>query len=99
MARRSKLAWSAFCWIDSRVGGYPFGDFAESLQWRRPLDDWLAELGRHVYENVHFRLGLVGLEVSGEMYARQLASGVPTTRVYGLLVPEGTEIRYYAATK
>jgi hypothetical protein len=38
--------------IDPRVGGNPFGDFDESLQWRRALDDWLAELGRHVYENV-----------------------------------------------
>jgi hypothetical protein len=65
------------------VGGNPFGDFDESLQWRRALDDWLAELGRHVYENVRFRLGLVGMEVSGEIYAGQLASGVPTTRVYG----------------
>ena len=85
--------------IDPREGGYPFGDFDESLEWRRPLDDWLAELGRHVYENVRFRLGLVGMEVSGEIYAGQLASGVPTTRVYGLLVPEATEVRYYAATK
>ena len=85
--------------IDPRVGGNPFGDFDESLQWRRPLDDCLAELGRHVYENVRFRLGLVGMEVSGEIYAGQLASGVPTTRVYGLLVPEGTEVRCYAATK
>jgi hypothetical protein len=41
---------------------------------RRPLDDWLAELGRHVYEDVRFRLGLVGMEVSGEICAGQLAS-------------------------
>jgi hypothetical protein len=85
--------------IDSRVGGYPFGDDADSLQWRRPLDDWLAEIGRRVYENVRFRLGLVGMEVSGEMYAGELASEVPATRVSGLLVPEGAEIRYYPATK
>jgi hypothetical protein len=82
--------------IDSRVGAYPFGDFAESLQWRRPFDDWLADLGRRVYEEVPFRLGLVGVEVSGEMYADQLASGVPTSRANGLLIPEGNEIRYYA---
>jgi hypothetical protein len=89
----------AFGRIDSRVGGYPFGDFAESLQWRRPLDDWLADLGRHVYEEVPFRLGLVGVEVSGQMYADQLASGVPTTRANGLLVPEGNQLRYYPATE
>jgi hypothetical protein len=85
--------------IDSRVGGYPFGDDAESLQWRRPLDDWLAELGRRVYENVRFRLGLVGMEVSGEMYAGELASEVPATRLSGLLVPEGNEVRYHPATQ
>jgi hypothetical protein len=84
--------------IDSRVGGYPFGDFAESLEWRRQLDDWLADLGRRVYANVPYRLGLVGVEVSGEMYADELASGVPTSRANGLLIPEGKEIGYYAAS-
>jgi hypothetical protein len=39
------------------------------------------------------------MEVSGEMYAGELASEVPATRVSGLLVPEGDEIRYYPATK
>jgi hypothetical protein len=85
--------------IDSRVGGYPFGDFAESLQWRRPFDDWLADLGRRVYEEVPFRLGLIGVEVSGQMYSDGLASGVPTSRGNGLLVPKGNEIRYYGATE
>jgi len=47
-------------WVGSTRGWAEtaFGDFDESLEWRRPLDDWLAELGRHVYEHVRFRLEL-----------------------------------------
>lgn len=84
---------------DSRAGAYPFGDLEESLLWRRPIDDWLAELGRKVYEEVPFRLGIIGSEVSGQAYWHQMQWGVPADRADGYLIPDANELRYYPATK
>lgn len=84
---------------DSRVGAYPFGDIEDSLDWRRPIDDWLGDLGMRVFERVPFRLGLIGAEASGEVYSNELTAGVPTDRYFGYLIPVGNELRYYPATK
>jgi len=64
---------------------YPVGPFFRSRKtsplagdWQLPINDWLVELGRHVFEVVPFRLGLVGFEVSGKAYAGELfEEGVP----------------------
>jgi hypothetical protein len=84
--------------LDDRIGGYPFGDFKGSLEWRRPLDDWLARVGKDVYPDFPFRLGLIGMEVSGEAYARSLEGQVPADRWFGYLMPTPEGLRYLAAT-
>ncbi|MBD8000097.1 hypothetical protein [Oerskovia gallyi] len=50
------------------VDGFPFDDRsgAESLTWRRPLDEWLAGLGRSVHRTVPFRRAVIGFEVAGD---------------------------------
>ena len=51
--------------LDARIGAYPFGADGEasSLAWRKPLDEWLAQLAFEVRGAVSFKLALIGVEV------------------------------------
>lgn len=51
--------------LDHRVGGYPFGDTADSLAWREPIDRWFERVGLSVFEAVPFVHAVTGFEVSG----------------------------------
>ena len=82
----------------SEVGAYPFADVEKSLTWRQPLDSHLAEIARRVYKLVPFSLGLIGIEVSGEVESEDLKQGIPEDRPFGYLVPNGEALRYYPAT-
>ncbi len=84
--------------VEARVGGYPFGETIASLEWRRPLDDWLADIGRQIFRRVKFRLGLVGMEVSGDASSDRLESGIPADRPFGYLWPTDGELDYFPAT-
>lgn len=86
--------------IDARIGGFPFDKESgtASLSWRKPLDNWLADVGTRVYGVVPFQLALVGLEPLGEIHAEELKLGVPKARMYGILVPANGKLRYYEAT-
>jgi hypothetical protein len=81
---------------DPRVRGFPFGDDygKTTFPWRRPIDGWLADIGSRVYAEVLYRLGLIGCEVSGEVYADQLAAGVPDKHDIGYLYPLNGELAY-----
>lgn len=55
--------------IDSRIGYWPHGFIGEqdhSLEWRRPLDEWLASIGIQIYATARYRLGLVGYDAAME---------------------------------
>ena len=83
------------------VGAYPFdSDRGDASHWRRPVDTWLRGVASDVYERARFELGLIGHEVSGELYARNVVeTGVPERRWAGILLPDGAELRYYASTE
>ena len=83
------------------VGGYPSEpDLAASRHWREALDPWLATIGIRVSDRVAYRLGLIGFEVSGDMYAEDiLETGVPADHYPGLLWPTGETITYYPSTE
>lgn len=70
-----------------------------SLAWRRPIDDWLADLGARVYTAVDFRLGLIGNEVSGQIDATTFAANPPTHHSIGYLIPREGQLRYLPATE
>lgn len=93
------LPLGALARTDSAIGSFPFGDDGSerSFAWRRPLDGWLTDIGSRVYEDVQFRVGLVGFEVLGELRAQELVGGVPGERFYGLLVPTNTKLEYHEA--
>jgi hypothetical protein len=83
------------------IGGYPFEpEMATSRQWRDALDPWLASIGIRVYDQVVYRLGLIGFEVSGEIYADGIAAnGVPARHYPGLLWPSAGAVTYYPSTE
>jgi hypothetical protein len=87
---------------DPRVGAFPYPFEGEGalahLAWRRPIDDWLADIGRRVYARVGYSLGLIGDEVSGQVYAADLGEGPPDQRGIGYLIPTHGELRYWPAT-
>ena len=69
------------------VGAFPF-DVDDHELWRVELDSWLTKLGTEVFTAAPFRLGLVGFETSGDLYASDvLTGGVPANRDYAVLVP------------
>jgi hypothetical protein len=75
--------------IDARTAGHPYGPRAgvESLQWRRPLDDWLVAIARMLPP----RFAIVGFDVSCERPAQ-----IPDDRYEGYLLPDGS---YFPATR
>jgi hypothetical protein len=74
-------------------------DGSASLNWRRPIDDWLAGLGARVYAAAGFRLGLIGNEVSGATDAAAIAGDPPARRRIGYLIPSDGNVRYLPATE
>jgi hypothetical protein len=80
------------------VGGYPF-DEGKGKDWRVPLEDWFAGIGETVYQTAKFKLGLIGLEVSGETNAKVVsANGIPKDRITAYLWAETDRLRYYPTT-
>jgi hypothetical protein len=95
------LPLGALTRTDPAVGGYPFGDDSgeAALIWRRPIDDWLADVATRVFDEVPFLLGLVGMEALGEFDAADLAGHVPEQRQDGILIPTGTVLTYHPANQ
>jgi hypothetical protein len=96
------LPLGALARADGRVGGYPFGSTIttcddapsrESLEWRRPIDNWLAGIGSSIFAVAPFRLGLIGFEVSGAEL-----TDIPAERYATYLVPVGGRLVVLPAT-
>lgn len=84
-----------------RFGGFPFrpdGDLS-ALAWRRPIDDWLAEIATTVFRAARFRLALIGHEVCGDTDAESLHGRVPEQRFIGYLLPRGGHLEYEVANR
>lgn len=47
------------------VGGHPEGNPPPSRSWREPLDAWLAELAKSIYEVANFAGAFIGHETCG----------------------------------
>jgi hypothetical protein len=79
------------------VGGYPFEVGPAMQRWRQPLENWLAEIGKAVFVQAPFQLGLVGFEVSGTTTSAQEfgASGAPDPRPIGYLLPAEGKLTWY----
>jgi hypothetical protein len=95
------LPLNALAKIEPRVGFFPHilpGDADDSLQWRRPIDDWLAEIGSQLFRTTRFRLGVIGAEFGFDVDADRLRDGIPDQRAMAYLWPDVGQIIYYPAT-
>jgi hypothetical protein len=95
------LPTGALARTDRRVGGFPFGPDSgtPSLLWRRGLDDWLAEIGTAVYQEVDFRLAVIGFEIDAAIDARSLEGKVPDERWEAYLLPTDGQLQYTPANR
>ena len=62
---------------DERVDSFPFGEAGGemSLTWRGLIDEWLAQVGRRVFDDVDFQLAVIGFEASGQVRASEIGDG------------------------
>jgi hypothetical protein len=79
------------------IGGFPIDSPDERTQeWRQAVDDLLAGIGKWIAQSVSYRLGIIGFEVSGHVYAADIArKGIPDKRYIGYLWPREGKIAYY----
>ncbi|GAA0803366.1 hypothetical protein [Spirilliplanes yamanashiensis] len=87
------LPLGALARVDRRIGGFPFDERsgAESLDWRAPIDRWLAAVAAVVHAEVPIRHGLVGFEIDE---VDDLGEVPPYTAV---LVPSGAGLDHRPA--
>ncbi|MBI3921083.1 MAG: hypothetical protein HY318_06675 [Armatimonadetes bacterium] len=85
----SDIDWLDLCLpLETLDDNYdPGGEFYSKPRWREPIAEWLAEIGQQVYRVVPFRLGLLGVEVSGETHARQLSRAYRTENGMAIFGP------------
>jgi hypothetical protein len=82
------------------VAGFPFGTEADwPGPWRYEVEDWLARIGLWIAQSASFQLGIIGFEVSGQVYAADVASkGIPEERFIGYLWPSKESVVYHRRT-
>ena len=82
------------------LGGYPFADADQAATWRVPLDEWLVELGRYLYERVPFRLALLGFEVDFPNVSADFVqrNGIPAERFDGYLWQARDQLEWHPPT-
>ncbi|WP_017627539.1 hypothetical protein [Nocardiopsis chromatogenes] len=90
------LPLGALCATDPRIGAFPFGPDGtrSSLEWRLPLDAWLASVARAVLAEAPFGLALIGFEPDAPPRAPSLNGSPPEERWNGVLLSDG---RYFPA--
>jgi hypothetical protein len=95
------LPLGALARVDQRIGGFPFDAHSgeESLVWRRPLDEWLASIGKEICRHVPFRLGLIGFELDANISSEQLNGVTPEQRWEGYLLPTDGDLRFEPANR
>jgi hypothetical protein len=76
------------------IGGYPINHRKSTQCWREPLDAWLAEIGKHVFQHAKFREAKIGFEPSD--FDASIGF-LPKPGHLGYLRPEGDKLIYYPA--
>jgi len=88
---------AALARIEPRVQGFPFGNEsgAASLVWRRPIDNWLADLATRAYLEAPFELASIGFEAS----AFEAPPLPPEVRDFAYVFPLRGIPRHFEATR
>jgi hypothetical protein len=79
------------------AGGFPFDEATAEHAWIAPLEAWLADVARTVFERVEFRVASIGfeVEVSSLEWRRWREHGVPADPPFGILWPEDGELEWH----
>ncbi|MFD8497434.1 hypothetical protein [Amycolatopsis sp. NPDC059657] len=82
--------------VERRIGGFPFEPESgpESLNWRAPLDTWLAEVAAEVFRHVEFRFAVIGFE-----HDYPTVADLPEQRWNGYLLPVEGRLTYTPADR
>lgn len=95
------LPMEALSRAEKRARAFPFvpGGDHSALEWRRPIDDWLADIATRIFETDPFRIALIGHEVSGDTDAASLGGAVPEQRFISYLLPHDGRLDYAPANR
>ena len=82
------------------IGAYPFRIAGEPTPepWLREVNSFIEEIGRYVYQEVKFELGIIGFEVDIPDAQKQAAAGVAAERWNGLFVAENDQLLWFPPT-
>ena len=70
-----------------------------SQEWRRPVDEWLCQIGQTAFDAAPFLLGLVGHEICAEVDAEVISRhGVPNEREFVYLTPNEGRLEVHLPT-
>lgn len=79
------------------VGGYPFNEGEVACKaWQKPVDSWLAEIGKHVNQEIQIKLGVIGFEACSTVDAQEvMQKGMPEQRYESYLWPQNGTLQLY----
>ena len=64
--------------------------------WQVEIDEWLKNLAFNIFSKVNFPLALIGLEVSGEAYYKDLiVNGIPEVRYFNYLIRKSKKLEEF----
>ena len=83
------------------VGAYPFGPMTRASEWKPMVDAFLIQVARWIHRKVSINFALVGFEVDKTAASPETfrANGIPQDRGEGILWKDGTDLKWYAATR
>lgn len=87
--------------ISYPVGAYPFGPMHRVSEWKEHVDSFLTDVARWVHGKVPLGFALVGFEVDTAIVSPNAIreNGIPKERDAGILWNDGTELKWYPATR
>ncbi len=91
------LPMGALVEVYKAVDSFPFIDnVAEHEEWRTAIETWFHDIAQHICKHSHFKLGLIGFEVSGNTYSKRIsANRIPEERYMGYLWETDGILGYY----
>ncbi len=82
------------------VKAYPFNIKEEPSPeiWIQEINNWLIDIAKILYQNLRFKVGVIGFEAEIFDVKDKLDDGIPSERWDGILMPQGNELIWYPPT-
>ena len=66
--------------------------------WLKELNSFMAEIARFIYQEIRFRIGIIGFEIDQFDVVRNLIKGIPSERWDGLLIQRDDQVEWIPST-